>query len=48
MSFHTITYHDIVENYVVSNYGKVYLVDGKPLDIVGKGDIHLKMLDKSV
>uniref|UniRef100_A0A0D3A0J1 Retrovirus-related Pol polyprotein from transposon TNT 1-94-like beta-barrel domain-containing protein n=1 Tax=Brassica oleracea var. oleracea TaxID=109376 RepID=A0A0D3A0J1_BRAOL len=37
-----------MENYVAGNYGKVYLADGLPLDIVGIGDIILKMLDGRV
>uniref|UniRef100_A0A0D3CLF9 Uncharacterized protein n=1 Tax=Brassica oleracea var. oleracea TaxID=109376 RepID=A0A0D3CLF9_BRAOL len=37
-----------MENYVAGNYGKVYLADGLPLDIVGIGDINLKMSDGRV
>uniref|UniRef100_A0A0D3AR70 Retrovirus-related Pol polyprotein from transposon TNT 1-94-like beta-barrel domain-containing protein n=1 Tax=Brassica oleracea var. oleracea TaxID=109376 RepID=A0A0D3AR70_BRAOL len=47
-SFHTTLHHNIMENYVAGNYGKVYLADGLPLDIVGIGDINLKMSDGRV
>ena len=47
-SFHTTPHHNIMENYVAGNYGKVYLADGLPLDIVGIGDINLKMSDGRV
>uniref|UniRef100_A0A0D3E471 Retrovirus-related Pol polyprotein from transposon TNT 1-94-like beta-barrel domain-containing protein n=1 Tax=Brassica oleracea var. oleracea TaxID=109376 RepID=A0A0D3E471_BRAOL len=47
-SFRTAPHHNIMENYVAGNYGKVYLADGLPLDIVGIGDINLKMSDGRV
>lgn len=47
-SFHTTPHQNIMENYVAGNYGKVYLADGLPLDIVGIGDINLKMSDGRV
>ena len=37
-----------MENYVFGNYGKMYLRDGEPLDIVGVGDIRLKMSNGSM
>ena len=37
-----------MENYVAGNYGKVYLANGELLDIVGIGDITLKMSDGHV
>lgn len=36
-----------MENYVSKNYGKMYLADGEPLDILGVEDICLKMLNSS-
>ena len=42
-SFHTTACRDVLENYVAGNHGKVYLADGEPLDIVGFGDVRLKM-----
>ncbi|PON34519.1 hypothetical protein PanWU01x14_343800 [Parasponia andersonii] len=47
-SFHTTAHRDVLENYVTGNYGKVYLADGELLDIVGMGDIRLKMSNGSV
>ena len=47
-SFHTTAHRDVLENYVAGNYGKVYLADGEPLDIVGIGDAKLKMPNGSV
>ena len=47
-SFHTIAQRDLLENYVVENHGKVYLVDGEPLDIIEMGDVNLKMPNDSV
>ena len=47
-SFHTTVYHELMENYIAGNYGKIYLVDGQPLDIVGMRDICLKMSNESI
>ena len=47
-SFHTTADRNVLENYVAGNYGKVYLADGEPLDIVGMGDVRLKMPNGSV
>ena len=35
-SFHTTFRHDIFQNYVKSELGKVYLGDDEPCDIVGR------------
>ena len=47
-SFHTTSQRDLLENYVAGNHGNVYLADGEPLDIVGIGDVRLKMPNGSV
>ena len=47
-SFHTTAHREIMENYAAGNYGKVYLADGEPLDIVGIRDVTLKMSDGHV
>ena len=47
-SFHTTAHRDVLENYVTKSHGKVYLVDGEPLDIIGMGDVSLKMSNGSV
>ena len=46
--FHTTAYRDLLENYVADNYGNVFLVDGKPFEIVGMGDVRLKMSNESI
>ena len=38
-SFHTTPHQEIIQNYVVGNFGKVYLADGSALDVVGMGDV---------
>ena len=47
-SFYTIEHSDVLENYVVGSHRKVYLADGKPLHIIGIGDVSLKMPNWSV
>ena len=37
--FHTTPHREIIQNYVAGNFGKVYLVDGSALDVVGMGDV---------
>ena len=41
-SFHTTPCKDLLSNYTSGRFGKVYLADGKSLDIVGRGDIDIK------
>jgi len=40
--FQTTPSKDLLSNYVFGRFGKVYLADGKSLDIVEKGDIDIK------
>ena len=47
-SFHTMSQHDLLENYVAWNHGKVYLADSEPLDIIKIGDVMLKMPNGSI
>ncbi|RVW62693.1 hypothetical protein CK203_062669 [Vitis vinifera] len=47
-SFHITAHEEIMENYVFRNYGKVYLEDGTPLDIIGVGDIYMKISNGSM
>ena len=42
-SFHTTSQREAMENYVAGNHGKVYLANGEPLDIIGMGDVSLKI-----
>jgi len=41
-SFHTIPSKDLSSKYIFGRFGKVYLTDGKSLDIVERGDIDIK------
>jgi hypothetical protein len=41
-SFHTIPSKELLYNYISGKFGKVYLADGKPLDIMGRGDIDIR------
>ena len=41
-SFHTTPSKELLSNYVSGKFGKVYLADGKSLDIVGRGDIDIR------
>ena len=48
VSFHTILHKKIMTNYVDNDFGKVYLVDGQSLDVVGIEDICIKQPNDSV
>jgi hypothetical protein len=47
-SFHTTPIREILENYVAGNFGKVYLADGTALDVVGTGDVCIRVHSDSV
>ncbi|RVW40727.1 Retrovirus-related Pol polyprotein from transposon TNT 1-94 [Vitis vinifera] len=47
-SFHTIPHREIIQNYVVGDFGKVYLADGSALDVVGLGDVRISLPNGSV
>ena len=47
-SFHTTPHREIIQNYVTSDFSKVYLVDGSALDVVGMGDIWIFLPNGSV
>lgn len=36
-----------MENFVVGNYRNVYPADGEPLEIIGMGDVYLKISNGS-
>ena len=38
-SFHTIQQREIIQNYVASNFGKMYLANGTALDVISMGDV---------
>ncbi|GAA0175846.1 hypothetical protein LIER_28942 [Lithospermum erythrorhizon] len=46
-SFHTLHDRDVMVNYVSGNYGTVHLADGEQLDVVGMGDVNLKLSNGS-
>ncbi|KAL6351502.1 hypothetical protein AAG906_040856 [Vitis piasezkii] len=47
-SFHTTPHREIIQNYTISDFGKVYLVDGSALDVVGLGDVRISLPNGSV
>jgi len=47
-SFHTTSHREIIENYVSGDFGKVYLADGKALEIVGMGEIRIRLPNRSI
>ena len=47
-SFHTMEHCGVMENYIAGDHGKVYLVDGEPIDIVGISDVRLKMSNRQI
>ena len=47
-SFHTTSHKEIMTNYVDNDFGKIYLTDGKSLDVMGIGDVSIKQPNGSV
>jgi hypothetical protein len=47
-SFHTTLIREVLKNYVVGDFGKVYLVDGTALDVVGIGNVRIRVHSDSV
>ena len=47
-SFHTTPHREIIQNYIVGDFGKVYLADGSTLDVVGMGDVQILLPNGSV
>ena len=47
-SFHTTAHCEIIENYIISNFNKVYMANRELLEIIGMGNIHLKISNGSV
>jgi hypothetical protein len=47
-SFHTTTISEILEYYVAGDFRKVYLADRSALDIVGMGDVRIRVHSDSV
>ena len=42
-SFRTTPHREIIQNYAVGDFGKVYLVDGSALGVVGLGDARISL-----
>ena len=47
-SFHTIPHQEVIQNYVKGDFGKVYLADGKALDVMGMGDVQIILPNESI
>ena len=47
-SFHTAPHQKIIQNYVASDFGKVYLTDSTALDVMGMGDVQILLLNGSI
>ena len=47
-SFHTTPICEVLENYVAGDFRKVYLADGTALDVVGQGDVHIRVHSDSI
>jgi len=48
VSFHTTPSLELLSNYVLGKFGKIYLAHGKSLDIIGRSDINIKNSNGSV
>jgi hypothetical protein len=47
-SFHTTPIRKVLKNYMAGDFGKVYLIDGTALDVVGLGDVRIRVHSDSV
>jgi hypothetical protein len=47
-SFHTTPICEVLKNYVTGDFRKVYLADGTTLDVVGLGDVRIRVHSDSV
>jgi len=47
-SFHTTPYLELLSNYVLEKFRKVYLTNGKSLDIIIRGDINIRTFNGSM
>ena len=47
-SFHTTPHQEIIQNYVVGDFGKVYLADGSALDVVDMRDVQILFPNGSI
>ena len=42
-SFHATISIELLKNYLSSNLGKMYLSDNQMCDVIGKGEVHIKL-----
>jgi hypothetical protein len=42
-SFHTTPIFEVLKNYVAGDFEKVYLANKTALDVVGLGDVHIRV-----
>ena len=47
-SFHTTPIREVLENYMAGDFEKVYLADEMTLDVVGLGNVHIKVHSDSL
>ncbi|KAL6546899.1 hypothetical protein OROMI_022620 [Orobanche minor] len=43
--YHVTQHRELLENYTSGSYGKVYLLTGETMDVIGKGDVRIKLSD---
>ncbi|KAL6581346.1 hypothetical protein OROMI_007269 [Orobanche minor] len=41
--YHVTQQREILENYVSGDFGKVYMITGDSMDVVGKGDVRIRL-----
>ena len=46
-SFHATSYHEIFQNYMKWDFGKVYLGDDEPCNIIGKSNVTINLSNES-
>ena len=47
-SFHTTSHRETIQNYVIGDFGKVYLADGAALDVVGMRNVQILLPNRSI
>ena len=48
VSFHTTPHQEIIQKYVVGDFGKVYLADGTTLNVVDMGNVRILLPNRSI
>ena len=47
MSFYSTSCEELIQNFVVEEFGKVYLAEDEPLTVLGKDEIPIKTTNSS-